>query len=146
MSALIPLYDLLAETEVYAYPVDELLWHQQPQPSLGNLPYLQNLAVTYFLIGNDFWNSISYLILYILVIILFSFVLDWPSAWRRNYKTGKDGVYFLCLASLPTPGKPCSKPFKLCTFGLPNLHSIASPVSIVWEAPIINTSWVILFG
>lgn len=53
MSALILLYDLLAETEVYAYPVDELLWHQQPQPSLGNLPSLQNLAVIFFLTRND---------------------------------------------------------------------------------------------
>lgn len=50
MSALILLYDLLAETELYAYPVDELLWHQQLHPSLGNLPSLQNLAVVFFLI------------------------------------------------------------------------------------------------
>lgn len=60
MSTLILFYDLLAETEVYAYSVDELLWHQQPQPSLGNVPYLQNLAVMFFHIANDFQYRIGY--------------------------------------------------------------------------------------
>lgn len=104
MSTLILFYDLLAETEVYAYPADELLWHQQPRPSLGNLPYLQNLAVVLFLISNDFQYSISYLMLY-----TWPHVLDCPSTWRRKHKCRKDVVCFLCTALQLLLGKSFSK-------------------------------------